>query len=152
MTEEMQKALRSVREESKDIIVDSAKTSIHSKFTGEIIDIKVYTTSELKDLDPSLRKIVQDYWNKIKKRNSLQTVKKKQSLINIFTDYHVYNNSIFYTKRTALIHPSFSGLFVTCAYLPQMTFPPCVTNPNSLTFTSMIVPFVITPSPVYNVL
>ena len=67
-----------------------------------------------------------------------------------------------YTSKIALIHPSFSGLFVTCAYLPILhsflsllphtTFPDSVTNPNSLTFTSMIVPFVITPSSVYNLL
>lgn len=47
------------------------------------------------------------------------------------------------------MHPSFSGLLVTCAYLLQITLPPCVTSPNSLTFTSKMVPFVITPSPVY---
>lgn len=67
-----------------------------------------------------------------------------------------------YTSKIALIHPSFSGLFVTRAYLPILhsflsllphtTFPDSVTNPNSLTFTSMIVPFVITPSSVYNLL
>lgn len=48
------------------------------------------------------------------------------------------------------MHPSFSGLLVTWAYLLQMTFPVCVTSPNSLTLTSSIVPFVMTPSPVYN--
>lgn len=79
-----------------------------------------------------------------------------------------------YTSNTALMQPSFSGLFVTWAYLPetqdhisfsscktqglhwqkgksqskhspQMTFPPCVTNPSSLTLTSMTVPLVMTP-------
>ena len=54
-----------------------------------------------------------------------------------------------YTSKTALMHPSFSGLFVTCAYFPQTTLPPGVTNPSSLTFTSMIVPFVTTPRLVY---
>ena len=48
-------------------------------------------------------------------------------------------------SRTPLIQPSFSGLFVTCAYFPHTTFPPCVTIPSSETFTSIIVPFVITP-------
>lgn len=67
-----------------------------------------------------------------------------------------------YTSKIALMHPSFSGLFVTCAYLPiphsllpilpQTTFPDSVTNPSSLTFTSMMVPFVITPSSVYSLL
>ena len=31
--------------------------------------------------------------------------------------------------------PSFSGLFVTCAYLPHTTLPAGVTSPNSLTLT-----------------
>ena len=33
------------------------------------------------------------------------------------------------------MQPSFSGLLVTCAYLPQTTLPPGVTRPSSLTFT-----------------
>ena len=48
------------------------------------------------------------------------------------------------------MHPSNSGLFVTCAYLPQTTLPDWVTKPNSLTFTSNTVPFVITPKFVYS--
>ena len=43
--------------------------------------------------------------------------------------------SRFQTSRTALMHPSFSGLFVTWAYLPQTTLPPGVTSPSSLTLT-----------------
>ena len=49
------------------------------------------------------------------------------------------------SKSTALMQPSFSGLFVTWAYLPHTTLPPDVTNPSSLMFTSMMVPFVMTP-------
>lgn len=48
------------------------------------------------------------------------------------------------------MQPSFSGWLVTWAYLAQTTLPPCVTIPNSLTFTSIIVPLVMTPSDVYN--
>jgi hypothetical protein len=57
---------------------------------------------------------------------------------------------LYYTSKTAFIHPSFSGLFVTCAYFPHTTLPDCVTRPNSDTFTSKIVPLVITPNSVYN--
>lgn len=59
------------------------------------------------------------------------------------------NNKKAQTRSKALIHPSFSGLLVTYAYLLQITFPDYVTNPNSLTFTSNIVPLVITPNVVY---
>src|ERR1700733_3551735 len=52
-------------------------------------------------------------------------------------------------RRTAFMQPSFSGLFVIWAYFPKTTLPPVVTMPSSETFTSMTVPFVITPSCVY---
>lgn len=55
-----------------------------------------------------------------------------------------------YTSSTALMHPSFSGLFVTCAYLPHTTLPDGVTSPRSAQLTSMIVPLVMTPSDVYS--
>lgn len=41
------------------------------------------------------------------------------------------------------MHPSFSGWFVTWAYLPQTTFPDGVVNPKSLVFTSIIEPLVM---------
>jgi len=58
-------------------------------------------------------------------------------------------NIKFYTNNTALIQPSISGLLVTCAYLPQTILPPGVTKPNSLTLTSIIVPFVMIPNDEY---
>ena len=54
-----------------------------------------------------------------------------------------------YTSSTAFMQPSFSGLLVTCAYLPQTTLPDGVTRPRSEQLTSMTVPLVITPSDVY---
>lgn len=52
-------------------------------------------------------------------------------------------------KTHAFTHPSFSGLFVTCAHRPHTTLPPAVTMPSSETLTSTIVPLVSTPSCVY---
>ena len=68
---EIQDALKSLREEGKEVVIESAKTSIASKYTGIVEDIKVYTTSPLEDLDPSLQKVVKSYWNRIKKRNDV---------------------------------------------------------------------------------
>jgi hypothetical protein len=48
-------------------------------------------------------------------------------------------------RSTALMQPSFSGLFVTWAYFPKTTLPPAVTMPSSDTLTSMTVPLVSTP-------
>lgn len=51
----------------------------------------------------------------------------------------------YQTSKTAFIQPSFSGLFVIYAYLLNTTLPVYVTNPNSVTLTSITVPFVNTP-------
>ena len=58
---------------------------------------------------------------------------------------YVRGGGAIYTSSTALMQPSFSGLLVTCAYLPHTTLPEGVTRPRSEQFTSMIVPLVITP-------
>ncbi len=41
------------------------------------------------------------------------------------------------------MHPSFSGLLVTWANLPQTTLPVCVTRPSSETLTSITVPVIM---------
>lgn len=71
MDEELQRTLTAMREDNRDSVIQSAKTTISSKYTGEIADIRVYTTSELEDLDPSLRNVVEEYWDRIKKKNDL---------------------------------------------------------------------------------
>lgn len=71
MNEEIQKGLAGLRDANREAVVESAKTSVSSKYTGEILDIKVYTTSELEDLDPSLQKVVQNYWDRIEKKNAV---------------------------------------------------------------------------------
>lgn len=71
MNEEIQRALNSMREENKEDVIQSAKTTISSKYTGEIVDIRVYTTSELDQLDSSLRKVVEEYWSRIKRKNDI---------------------------------------------------------------------------------
>lgn len=117
---------------------------------------------------------VRRQWQQYSTREPFPAVLKRHSSILNASGFH-------YTSNTALMQPSFSGLFVTWAYLPethqhisfftlkhifkycidgktksqsdspQMTFPPCVTNPSSLTLTSMTVPLVMTPSVVYSV-
>ena len=68
---ETQAWLMKMREDTKDTILETAKTTVSSKFTGVIADIKIYTTSELEDLEPSLRAVVESYWNRIQKRNAV---------------------------------------------------------------------------------
>lgn len=52
----------------------------------------------------------------------------------------IFMLKIVHTNNIELMQPSSSGLFVTCAYLDQTTFPVWVTNPNYDTLTSITVP------------
>ena len=53
-----------------EALTDVAITKFKSEFSGEITNIKIYSAVDGEELsDKSLRKIVQDYWNTIKKRN-----------------------------------------------------------------------------------
>ncbi|KAH1022554.1 hypothetical protein HUJ04_011938 [Dendroctonus ponderosae] len=71
------------------------------------------------------------------------------TLLAVQTEKSLNSSSFNYTKSTALMHPSFSGLLVTWAYLPQTTLPACVTKPSSEILTSITVPLVMTPKLVY---
>lgn len=75
---ETQNLLDRMREDFRESVIESAKTSITSKFTGTIADIKIYTTSALEDLDPTLRTVVEDYWNRIRERNAVLERNKNQ--------------------------------------------------------------------------
>ena len=47
------------------------KTALKSKYNGIIEDIRIYSTFDLDELSPSLKKIVGDYWKEIKSKKSL---------------------------------------------------------------------------------
>jgi hypothetical protein len=48
----------------------------------------------------------------------------------IFYNPWNFKLKVVQTNSVALIHPSSSGLFVTCAYFDQTTLPVCVTRPS----------------------
>ena len=52
-------------------IAMAGKDKVKSKYTGVIEDIKVFSTVDLDELSPSLRKIVSSYYNKIKDKRKL---------------------------------------------------------------------------------
>ena len=67
--EEVDKFLAAIKEENKEEIIEDTKSSIPSKYTGTIADIKIYTTVPVEDLSPSLQKIVKSYQSKVDKKN-----------------------------------------------------------------------------------
>lgn len=68
--------LRSFGGEVSEQIQSLGKKPIVSKYTGEIADVKVYTTVEIDELSPSLQAIVKEYHG---------TIKKKQAVIKKYT-------------------------------------------------------------------
>jgi hypothetical protein len=67
----LNKFLSSVGDELQEEIRTMGKTPIKSKYSGEIVDVKVYSTVELDELSPSLRKLVQGYYTRINKKKKV---------------------------------------------------------------------------------
>lgn len=68
---ELNNLLSNLSELDKSRVLEDSKNSIKSKYSGKIIDIKMYSTVPLSDLSPSLRKIFEKYYSGIRKRNRL---------------------------------------------------------------------------------
>ena len=78
----MNEFLRSISDEQGEEIKDLSRTQIKSKYGGEVVDIKVYCSTELSELSPSLKSIVSAYYNKInKKKNLLNKYDKTDSIV-----------------------------------------------------------------------
>lgn len=69
--DQLNKFLASVGDELKEEIKSLGKVPIKSKYSGVIEDIKIYSSVDLKDLSPSLQKIVKAYYDKINKKKKL---------------------------------------------------------------------------------
>jgi len=65
------KLLANLGDELGQEVAMASRDKVKSKYSGKITDIKVYSTVELDQLSPSLRKIVSDYYNKINKKKKL---------------------------------------------------------------------------------
>lgn len=60
--------LSKLSDNAKEDILQDSRNNIHSKYSGVIEEIKIYSTVDLDELSPTLRKIVRGYYNKIKKK------------------------------------------------------------------------------------
>lgn len=63
--------LSSVGDDLKEEIKTLGKQPIKSKYTGTIEDIKIYSTVDLDELSPSLKKLVSEYYNKTNMRKKV---------------------------------------------------------------------------------
>lgn len=65
------KLLSNLGDELGQEVAMASRDKVKSKYSGKITDIKIYSTVELDQLSPSLRKIVSDYYGKINKKKKL---------------------------------------------------------------------------------
>lgn len=60
--------LANLAKEEKESILEGARNDVKSKYSGVIEEIKVYPTVDLADMNPTLRKIVNNQYRKINKK------------------------------------------------------------------------------------
>ena len=60
--------LANLAKEDKENILEGARNEVKSKYSGVIEDIKIYPTVDLGEMNPSLRKIVNNYYRGINKK------------------------------------------------------------------------------------
>lgn len=63
--------LANLGDDEKENVLEGSKNDIHSKYSGIIEDIKIYSTVDLDEMSPSLKSIVSAYYNKINKKKRL---------------------------------------------------------------------------------
>ena len=69
--ESLNKFLSNIGDELKEEIKAMGKTPIKTKYSGVIEDIKVYSTVDVEELSPTLKKIVNNYYDRINKKKKI---------------------------------------------------------------------------------
>ena len=85
LDDNMQSLFNSMRDnDTLEAISENTKTTIKSKYTGEVVDIKMYTTMPIEDMDPSLQKICREYNRRIGNRNKVLDKYKNEGDLNFY--------------------------------------------------------------------
>lgn len=82
--------LAAIREDQQEGIIEDNITTITSKFTGIITEIKIYSTVESSELSPSLEKILKSYYRRLGKK------------INVLKKYSNEGDSDYYKSGTLI--------------------------------------------------
>lgn len=99
--EGLNKFLANISDELKDDIKSLGKVPIKSKYSGIVQDIKIYSSVELDELSPSLKKVVSGYYN---------SINKKKKLLEKYDDSKgIIKAGILFNEPTSKIKPSADG-------------------------------------------
>lgn len=83
-------------------IMDSSKNNIKSKVAGKIEDIKIYSTVDLDEMSPSLKRIVQSYYKNIEE--------KKKILNKYDPEGSIVKCGMFFAESTGKVEPNKFGV------------------------------------------
>lgn len=72
--QDMMNIIRAKLKDDGDEFIENAASTVKAHYTGEIVDIKIYSTVPLEDMSPSMRAIVEEYYEKID--DKIQLLKK----------------------------------------------------------------------------
>lgn len=97
------KLLRDIREDLKEELISNNISTIKSKYSGEIIDIKIFTTVPTSELDPSVQKIVNKYHSRISKKEKIADKYKNPD------DYKYYKAGMLLSESADVLTPDTSG-------------------------------------------
>ena len=96
--------LANLSADEQDSILQDSRNDVHSKYSGVIEDIKIYSTVDLDELSPSLRKIVSSYYNQINKKKKLLEKYDSNS------EHSIVKCGMLLTETTKKIEPSKFGV------------------------------------------
>lgn len=100
--EELDKLLSNVRSDMKEEIINLGKSRLQSSYTGVVSDVVIYSTADLDELSPSLKKIVKNYQDGIKA---------KEKVLNKYdkNDKAIYRMGVLMDKPGSTVKPDEYG-------------------------------------------
>ena len=101
--DEVQKFLDGLRDELRLEIIEDTKSTVKSKYTGEVADIRIYSTVPTEDMCPSLKKVVEDYHRRIKRKTDVLEKYKNEG------DLNFYKAGQIIDQTTEVMQPNATG-------------------------------------------
>lgn len=92
-TLEFMKALQALDDETHNEIIDSNTTTIKSKYTGTVVDIRIITTVPVEELSDSIRPYVEKYHQRIEKRENVLDKYKNPDDSKFFKSHQIIQES-----------------------------------------------------------